>query len=132
MNLTHYKIEFGFGVGLDRNQSPIDGVQREDALHLITSECVRLFGGYTLTQTTGGWRNPAGVLVQEPGYTLMATVPNPLANAEKPYVPGATSAYHLLTVHINMMAGYINGALNQEATAVTVTPVFFSMEFNQT
>jgi len=115
-NLTpaHYKVEFGFGIGKDRNQRAIPGSEQVAALDFIAAEAARRFGAYTLTSTSGGWTNPAGLLVQEPGYTLMATVP---AN------------FDCLDLHAKIFAAYIAGALRQEAVAVTVTPVWFFMQF---
>lgn len=132
MNLSHYKIEFGFGVGKDRDQKTITPERVTCALEVIAEEAVRKFGAYTLTATEGGWVNPAGVLVVERGYTLMATVENPIV-APAGLAPStrANVAHVALQLAIKNMAAIISGALRQEAVAVTVTPVYFSMEFCQ-
>lgn len=109
MQTTNYKIEFGFGVGKDREQKDISLPAREIALQCIRDEAVRVFGAYTLTPVEGGWRNPAGVVVTEPGYTLSVILPSVQASQH--------------------FAGYIIGVLEQEAVAVTVTPVNFELIF---
>src|SRR5688572_27076956 len=75
MKTTHYKIEFGFGVGFDRDQRKLTYEDIQIALANIRKEAITVYGVYTLTGTTGGWRNSAGILVEEPGYTLSAVVP---------------------------------------------------------
>jgi hypothetical protein len=107
MQMTHAKIEFGFGVEKDRNQSFLTPDERSVALVKIRSEAAKLFGAYTLTPTTGGWTNPAGVLTEEAGYTLAVIIP----------VAQFTRSF----------AQFIAEALNQEAVAVTVTPVNFQI-----
>lgn len=135
MNLSHYKIEFGFGVGKDRDQKTITPERVTCALEVIAEEAVRKFGAYTLTATEGGWVNPAGVLVMERGYTLMATVANPhevmSLSAASALSRNTLREYNALKLAIKNMAAIISGALRQEAVAVTVTPVYFSMEFCQ-
>jgi hypothetical protein len=101
------KIEFGFGVGKNKNNEVITDLDRESALAVIRKEAAAVFGGYTLFSPTGGWRNPAGVLVEEPGYTLMVLVSD--AN----------------NFTIDCFAAYIRGAFQQEAVVVTITPVTF-------
>lgn len=109
MKTNHYKIEFGFGVGKDRNQNFISPAMREAALQTIQAEAARRFGAYTLTKVAGGWKNPAGVLVTEEGYTLTIIIPQ-------------TSPTH-------SFARFIGAVLEQEAVAITITPVYFEIFF---
>src|SRR5688572_20166352 len=109
MQTNKYKIEFGFGVGLDRNQNPISLLKMAAAVQAICTEAAKLFKAYTLTEVNGGWTNPAGVLVTERGYTLTVIMPS--------------------TQFTQAFAKFIGGALDQEAVAVTVTPVNFNVIF---
>jgi len=100
-----YKIEFGFGVGEDRDGNVISIERHESALGAIRREAATLFGGYTLTRTEGGWRNPQGRLVEEPGYTLSVLTDYPGDFPQWPMID---------------MAGHIKRELSQEAVYVVV------------
>jgi hypothetical protein len=104
-----HKIEFGFGVGQDADGNPIDQLQFVFAFKVIRLKAVDLFGGYTMCKTTGGWIDPTGRLVEEPGYTLF--VFSDFNEFEK----------------YRMMAEIIKTELNQQAVAVTVTEVNFEI-----
>lgn len=99
------KIEFGFGAGLNRYGEPISPETARDRLTVIRVEAVARYGGYTITATIGGWRNPAGTLAEEGGYTLMVL------------------ADDFDRIQAEFFASFIGGALCQEAVAITVTPV---------
>lgn len=71
-DLTKYDI--GFGVGSNCDGEPMTPREVTAGLASIRREACELFGGYTLTPTTGGWVNPVGVLVEENGYTLTILV----------------------------------------------------------
>lgn len=101
-----YRIDFGFGVSEDRDGNTITIIRREEAMDEIKRVCMSLFGGYTLTRTEGGWRNPQGRLVEEPGYTLSV-----LAKSDTRYFDEDP---------IKSMAGCIKQQLAQEAVAATV------------
>lgn len=101
------KVEFGFGVGFDYEQQPLTEGRVNAALSVIRREAVTRFGAYTLTPVKGGWTNPQGVLVEEPGYTLTIMLDA------------------VVDRQIQSMACFIGGALNQEAIVVTMTPVDF-------
>jgi len=55
------------GIGETRNGSPITSHVRDVALLAVRSDLAHAFGGYTETFTRGGWINPDGRLVTEPG-----------------------------------------------------------------
>lgn len=101
-----YKIEFGFGVGEDRNGDIITLERKTDAMHEIKRVAVELFGGYTLVKTDGGWKNACGRLVTEPGYTLVILVESDTRYFDED--------------PIKSMARVIKEQLFQEAVAVTV------------
>lgn len=124
MKTNHYKIEFGFGVGKDKNQRTLSYEDVQIALANIRAEAARVYGAYTLTGTTGGWRNGAGVLVTEGGYSLSIVVPvvrDVIGVGPRELVPPSLAD--------KCFAAYIAGALNQEAVAITVTPVHFELYF---
>lgn len=110
LNTSHYKIEFGFGVGKDRNQKDLNAAVVACAMEAIRTEAARRFGAYTLTLTQGGWTNPNFVLVTEPGFTLSILREG---SAERD------------SWRDEDFAQFIGNLLDQEAVAVTVTPVFF-------
>ena len=68
--LTH-KIEFGFGIQLDKDMQPISPEAAVGMLELLGAWANRQFGGYTLTPTFGSWVNDKGVTFTEHGHTLM-------------------------------------------------------------
>lgn len=104
MKLNAIKLEFGFGVGLDANQNRLTVEERRTGLDWIKKVSVNLFGGYTLTETQGGWRNPAGIVVEEPGFTLTVYT---------------TPAQHGLPTRIDILIDTIKAALHQEAVCIT-------------
>lgn len=67
---NQYKLEFGFGAGEDRQGIPLDQANVGLVVNEIVETASRLFGGCFLTRGRGGWINPAGILVTEPGYVL--------------------------------------------------------------
>jgi len=110
MNKT--KIEFGFGAGMDKDQIPVSPECVKHGLDWIKKVTVRLFDGYTLTACEGGWRNPAGLLVEEPGFTLTIYTS---------FTPSVTPT------KIDIMVDAIKQALRQEAVCVIQTPVNFEI-----
>lgn len=119
-NTAHYKIEFGFGVGKDRNQNPISDQMRTAAMDVIKAEAAKRFGAFTLTITDGGWTNPAGLLITEPGYTLSVMI-RPLDNAFVAMQEAERIG--------QSFAQFICGVLEQEAVAIIITLVNFQIHF---
>lgn len=66
-----YQIQFFFGAGEDKDGNTITVTQQLSALADIKREAIRLFGGYTLLKTEGGWHDNFGRLVEEPGYVVV-------------------------------------------------------------
>lgn len=72
--ITH-KLEIGFGVGQDKDGRTICLRERNKALQAIKEYATRHFGGCTLVETEGTWRDPATFqLFDEPGRTLIVYV----------------------------------------------------------
>lgn len=111
MKTNAVKLEFGFGVGKDRLQLPISPAALATGLKQIKDQAVYLWGGYTLLQTEGGWKNEAGELVKEPGFTLVILV---------------TDLYNL-DLTCDRMITSIKNTLRQEAVAFTQTAVNFQI-----
>lgn len=95
------KVEFGYGVGRDRNRKPIRLYDLLVAQESIRKTAARLFGGYAIYLTEGGWTDPSGTLVEEQGRTLMIQMPS------------------LNRLLINEMREAIGNELNQEEVIVT-------------
>lgn len=117
MKYTH-KIEFSFGVGLDSSGRRIEFDHRAHALRTIRETACQLFGGCTLVETQGDWRSPEGRLFTERAAMLIVYVNQP----------------ELVRVHVLAklpfgaaleMAQEIKDSLNQQAVAVTVTPLCY-------
>lgn len=103
------KLEFGFGIGKDRNQNSLSQTDVIDGLNDIKRYASAVWKGYTLIATHGGWTNTLNTLVEEPGYTLMV-----LASS-----PSRISILSTITT--------IKQALRQEAVCLTQTPVKFEI-----
>lgn len=73
--LLQTKIEFGFGVGEDATGAALAPDLVIAGLMVIRKRAAELFGGYTMHAVNGGWTNPEGRLVEEPGYTLFVFGP---------------------------------------------------------
>jgi hypothetical protein len=71
------RIEIGFGIGLTKDNHPISPTRAEGALHLILNHCLDHFGGGTVQNTLGAWRNDVGVDFIEEGRVLTLFVDNP-------------------------------------------------------
>lgn len=103
------KVEFGFGVGLDKAWVPINGARRDKALCNIIAKATELFSGCTVTDTYGTWRDDSGKLFEERGKTLMVmlTGGDRKANTEK----------------VETLVAVIKHELDQQAVVVSVTPI---------
>lgn len=71
-NRVEYRI--GLGIQEDRNGHIIPPIVYGRAIALIGERAAELFGGYTITDTTGGWVDGHGKLIEEPGITLSILV----------------------------------------------------------
>lgn len=70
------RITITAGIGYDRAGAPLNPQDVQTALAGIRATMARAFGGYTESETLGGWINGAGELVTEPGrrWTVLATI----------------------------------------------------------
>lgn len=107
--MKKFKIEFGFGIGEDKNRKPIPLGKREAALNQITMKAASRFGGYTVYRTYGGWINGLSDLVEEPGITLLT------------HVEGKTK--QAIAQRVTDFAAVIREILNQETVCVSISPV---------
>lgn len=103
------KIEFGFGVELYKDGAPLRPDTRKRGVEFIIAMVTDLFGGCTLVDTPGTWRNPHGILFEERGKTLI--------------VYTTSSCQSRITAKIKQTVTCIKEQLGQEAVAVTVTQV---------
>jgi hypothetical protein len=71
--MSAFRISIIIGCGLRANGSHITIEERAKMLARAKSLCLDAFGGYTVTQTDGGWKD-AGTVCEEPGilFTLIA------------------------------------------------------------
>ena len=68
MAKREYRI--GLGIGEDRHGNPLGRDVVNGKVAYIEHEAARLFGGYSITESRGGWINDDGRLVREPGLTI--------------------------------------------------------------
>lgn len=69
------KIEFGFGLELDRDGVVLTTERKTLGLTQVRGSALNLFGGCTLTHTQGDWQCPeSGVQYSERGATLFVLV----------------------------------------------------------
>jgi len=113
MNTNQTKIEFGFGVELTKDQTRINPDAVPELLGFVRDLVLTHFDGCAFTRTEGAWRNPAGHTYVERGYTLMILTDA----AESPRLFNA----------VNKIVAEIKFLFQQEAVAVTLTPVNFSI-----
>lgn len=111
------KIEFGFGVGFDKEHNSIQRDKSLAALTVIKREAAAIFTAYTLVQVYGGWTDPHGKLIEERGYTL--------STVQAHYAPHDHSEPY--ASQITEMVETIKKALNQKCVAVTTSPVNFTL-----
>ena len=62
------RVEFTFDIGEDKDGQPIDNLDLK--LERIQTQLAKAFGGFTRTDTVGGWINPTGRLVLERGCVI--------------------------------------------------------------
>lgn len=106
------RIEFGFGVGFDREHRPLDRDFVRAAVKSILVRACELFGGANLLQGQGAWLAPDGTLVLEESRVLAVDC-----------CPGGdrlagTEWDSTLDTRVAGMAEFIRSALNQEAVHV--------------
>ena len=72
------RVEFTFGIGLDRDGNPIARHAANIAIGAILADASKLFGGGTLVLGQGFWRDPAtGVVAREDTATIHTDLPVP-------------------------------------------------------
>lgn len=113
MKTEQTKIEFGFGVELTRDGNIISETTVETGLAYVRRAVLSHFDGCTFTAGAGSWRNPSGDVVTERCYTLTVLADKPADEAR--------------TLAILAIAEAIKFIFTQEAVAVTLTPVSFSI-----
>jgi len=122
MRNSHFKIEIGFGIGLNRHGNHIPYSTREAKLANIRSRATNLFSGCTIVPTMGTWTSPAGTLFTEEGRTLIVYVPAVWVTPDGATVPAPDSM-----ASISGLIRYIKDQLEQEAVALVTTPVNFDI-----
>ncbi len=107
---SQIKVEIGFGLSYDKDGKSLWRTA-EAAREAIFSKAIEIFGAYTYYETRGGWKNSKGHLCEEKGGVLFVVVPNEGFEHR--------AAFDL--------ARFVKEKLNQEAVAVSVTPVNFEL-----
>lgn len=113
MKTEQTKIEFGFGLQLTKTGKTILDHEAQAALRSIRSLTLIHFSGATCTNTDGAWRNAEGREYIERGCTL--TVLTDVSHGP------------LVRIAVDEIVAEIKLVLQQEAVAVTLTPVNFSI-----
>lgn len=62
-----YRYTFNAGIGFTADNKPISSDELAMPLATIRAELARVFGGFTETDTVGGWSGENGNIVMEPG-----------------------------------------------------------------
>lgn len=68
------RVEFGFGIGFDRNNNPLPERQVATALRQILITASKLFGGCNLLPGQGAWVDATGNLVLEESRVLVVDI----------------------------------------------------------
>lgn len=98
------RITIGMGVEFDRNNRRMERAGVASALRSIEGIACNLFGGCTIYQTRGSWKNSQGIVVAEQGITLLAYCPDSDVNAEA----------------ARQLAEFAKGELRQESVVLVV------------
>lgn len=108
------KIEFAFGVELDKRKFKLSPEWVSIGLNRIIKQATILFGGCTVVETSGDWIDGAGVHCRESGRTLSVCI------------SGYNSVDFALAATLSQVEELINCVkheLDQEAVCVTVNLV---------
>jgi len=73
------KIEFYFGVELDKNKKPLDAAQAAIGLQAVERLAIQLYGGVTVQDATGAWQGETH-LYREKSVILTVFSGNPYTN----------------------------------------------------
>lgn len=116
MTTNQTKIEFIFGAQVTKNNESIPENFISEGMAYIRRTVLDHFNGCTFTAGEGSWRKDGddGYIVTERSYTLTVCSVNP------PETPSVQQA-------IDAIVKDIKSTFTQEAVAVTVTPVNFSI-----
>lgn len=116
LKLNAWKLEFGFGVGLDSKGKKLSETVRAAGIEAIRTLATKLYGGCTVVKTAGDWLDPiTGLLHSEEGRTVIVYV-------ELPFVQ------ERYTANRKRMVAEIRKQLRQAAVAVCRSEVRFTIE----
>lgn len=113
------QLQFGFGVGFDRDNQPINAGFAAKALKQILMEASRMYGGCNLVRGQGAWVDSQGTLILEDSCTLTVNVIQPGRFGSESGVEDRAKA--------DQLASFIRAELNQ--TAVYITQLVSSTRF---
>lgn len=77
------KIEIIFGIGEDRNGIRLSHEEQQTICETIQHHAATQFGGYTMIDSSGGWVDSFGKLIQEPGKILVLITTEPIKTAKE-------------------------------------------------
>lgn len=105
------RVEFGFGVGFDRNNEPLTHEFVRLATKQILVEACTAFGGCNMVAGQGAWTDENGTLVLEESRILVVDI----------VAPGRIGGEYDASddAKIRKLAEYIRSSLNQAAVHVT-------------
>lgn len=107
---TH-RIEFTFGVGLDRNATPLTQEEVVDGMARIERQACAEFGGATFFDTAGIWGAPNGHIFREAGKCMVVYV--------------TWQGHGVDERQFRRMADAIKEALRQAAVCVVANPISY-------
>lgn len=105
------RVEFGFGIGFDRDNRPLDVMFVRAACKSILVKACQLFGGCNMLPGQGAWIDPDGNLVMEESRVLIVDIVRPGRFGSE---SGADD-----NAKIDEMAHFVRRALNQAAVHVS-------------
>lgn len=75
-------ITLNIGTEFRADGLPLTQRERLDGMRAIEEAAMKLFSGVTVIPTWGGWRNPAGEVVNEEGLQIDILTDSPTARAD--------------------------------------------------
>ncbi len=106
------RIEIGFGIGFTKTGRVIDPDGVADKLTAVLNNTCGLFGGCTILEGIGAWKNGAGEVVREPSRVLVINVTH-----EFQVKLGAQLQYRA-----HLLAEFVRDLFEQEAVAFAILP----------
>lgn len=107
------RYTFGVGIGFDRDGKAIHPEEVRQYIEAAIKRASELFGGCFITRGDGGWIDPAGKLIVEPGIVITVDVA-PYKYPIDTRIDGQRDVKR-----VNLYAHYLRQLFNQSSVIVT-------------